>query len=689
MIDPTQAPLPGLLPVEPPVEAPQVEQIDEAAIVRDVNDMLAKGRTDRRPYEHEWMLSAACLRSKGKAKTDPILGTLIKDKVPAHRRFLSINLVWGKFNAKIAKLINSRPRPIVAPASRDRSDVLDARFSQQWMLYTRRKSGLESKYEIACAQAEITGKSFLWAWWDPNALATIKNPQTGETIDAPEGDVDVSVGSAFEMIVDDLGQPVIGRQKRIMRVTAVLISDVRVQFKDKLHGVEIQSDVAQDDLFQFERQIATLGTAGALGFSASQGNTLNKDNNKLYCLKKEMFVAPTLTKPQGCYAVVVGDTLCRYQETLPYGFATIKDNPYPVEEISSDLAPMQFWPQTMIERLRALQDIFDTIVSKLMEDLDLAMHGKWLIPKAARIPTNAFNSEGGEKVYYNYFPGMPPPQLVQPRGVSADAWRMLDRVIDWYDRVTNIWPSSVGQVGDAKSGFQSTVMQEAADAVYGPHKQRNERALAGLYFKLRRMAKKGYDIPRLISIGGKGSVASAFEFSQDQINEHTEITVQIGSALSDSKVARLQQVLELAGSGIMGDQNAPATRRAALSLVDLGGVEEQIDPTYPDQERARNENETVTQGGKLAPPAPWHTDSIHVELHFEQLNSPEFDTWTEEQKIELMGHTALHLRKHNPNLGLEIAYAVGDQQLIQVLQEAVTAAMPVAPAAEQEPPLAA
>lgn len=667
---------------------PIVEAIPEGEIVTEVNEFFETRKQDRRAYETAWYENALTLDGRTEATWNPILGQLQAKKEPAHRKRVSFNLAWSKFAAKVAKMVNSRPRPVIIPASTDREDILDARFTQQALLYLTRKLNLEEKYEQAVAMAEITGKAFLWIYWNPDALATVRHPETGQTVDAPEGEVAVEVGSAFEVLVEDQGEPLIGRQRRIMRVSPMLIEDVQRKWQ-KLQGVELKSDVDASDVFQFERQIAELGQKSATGtsFAGGRGRGDIKGDSEAYILRKELFTAPSLRFPQGAYSVVVGNTLVRHQESLPFGFATFEPNPFPVEEISSEMTPKRFWPQTMLERMRSAANTLNELLSRVLEDLAVGLHGKWLIPNAARIPKTAIGNEAGEKIYYNYFPGMPPPQFVQPRGVSTDTWRMIDKVRAFLDDMTNIWPSTVGGSGDAASGFQTNLLQEAADAVYGPHKRRNERAWERLLFKVRRLMKRGYDVQRMIAVTSRTNIPAVFEFSQDQIDEHADIQVQIGSALSDLKATRMQQALELNGAGVFGDQNSPQARRTLLSLIDLGGIEQDVDPTAPDVERARNENLKVSKNQPLEPPAPWHTDAIHIEIHFEALNGPEYDTFSPEQKLGLIEHCILHLRRHNPAMGLEMAQMIVNETpngpaLVEELQRIVQSQQMAGPAPE-------
>lgn len=648
------------LPASTDAEAQtSITPLNEGEIVRDVQEFFERKRQERRPYESVWYLNAAALAGQVQTRFNPAVGRVEVSKMPAHRRYLNINVIWTKFSAKLAKMINSRPRAVVVAANQDYNEILNARLSQQALLYITRKGDWEKKFEKAVAQSEITGKSFMWIWWDPNLKGTFKDPRTGKPFDFADGDVRVETGSAFEILVEDAGEMYLGNQKSIMRVDAMLIDDAKFQYGDKLKDIELKSDVNDDDLFMFERQIADIGARGAaangLPIGGGRGGDQLKGNAQKYLLRKQRFWAPTDNYPMGRYAVVIADRLVTYQEELPYGFSDMQSNPYPVEEISADIAPGQFWPQTMIERMRPLAKLLDDVISKIAEDMDVALHPKMFIPRAARLNPNAFNSEAGEKITFNHFPGMPLPFILQPRGVGQDAWRTLDWLLKMMDVVTNIYPASLGAQGGATSGFQTNLLQEAADAVYGPHKRRSERAWEGLLLKARRLMKSGYTVERLISVTSKSQIPAVFEFHQSNIDEHAEIKVEIGSALSDLKATRLQQALELRGSGLFGPNDSPQAKRAMMSLIDLGGVEEQVDPTYADTQRALLENMNIGKGENVPPPAPWQTDQIHIELHFNQMNSPEFDSWEDTQKAMMMQHVVLHLRRHNPQMGLEIA----------------------------------
>lgn len=698
---------------------PEMELVDPGQIVSEVNQFVEAKFQDRRPYEMQWFLNGLGVRTGADAKMNPVLARLEQlSKEPSHRKRYRINRIRVKFLAKVAKYTNSRPRPTVIPASNDRDDVLDARFTEYFLKYIYEQLELEAKFEETVSWAEITGKAFWAVRWDPSLIARVKDPRSGQAVEAPLGDVAVDVVDAFQMLVDDPGVQTLGRQKKICRVHVELTEDVEARYN--LPPGSVEGDTSGDDLFQFQKQIADIGSQYSTGSSvyAHRGRSprvgtteTGSKQKQEYVLVKELYCAPSGKYPKGKMAVVAGNKLLRYHEQLPYGFWTFRSNPYAFIEFAAGINPGQFWPTTMVEQLLSLQEQYSTFRSKLIEQLSLAMHPKLLVPRNAKIAENAYNSEPNEKIYYTNIPGMAVPTWQPAPSVSMDAWRLFDTLRTEMDEVSNIYPSMLGAGTDAESGFQTNLLQTAADAVFGPDRRRMERALVEALKKIRRIAAIGYEVERLISIGSKGLLPAVFEFSNANIDEAAEIRVQIGSALPDQKELKLKAVLELKASGMFDNgQNDPRVNRALLEMAELDGLQQDIDPGYTDAENARLENQNAERGQKLPPPAPWDDHLTHVPYHEETLKSPQFQSWPPPAKMELIRHYVFHLQETDVVKAFKVAqmFAPSDpvlQQLLPQLFQQVQAlamqgqpsqgqpqagpASPPSPGGGQQPPLAA
>lgn len=634
-------------------------------VVAEVDGYYAQWRQDRRPHEVQWFTNAAFIDGKHYMKWNPILNRLENRKAPAHRSRNAINRIAPKVRARLAKFVKQRPYPQVIPANTDRQSVLDAKATEKAIDYLWRKLGLETKYEDAVLWAMTTGKAFWWFRWDTNVNARVQMPGpeygfNNEVVEAPLGEVSVEVGTAFELLVQDQGVPRIADQPRIMRVKARPARETELRFG--LNPGAITPDTTTSDLFQYQRQIAQVG---AQGLGSLQSNDKDGQGNYTHVIVKELFERPNAEFPKGRYVVVAGGQVLRDDDALPVDF-TNSANPYPVVEFMDQLSPGRFWPTTMAEQLIGIQKEYNDLRNKINEQLKLTMHPKLLVPKQAQLSPNAYNSEAGEKIEFHFIPGMPLPQHLAAANVSADAWRAIETIKVEFDDLSSIYPASVGGVGDTgESGFQTNLLQEAADSIHAPDIRRCELAVEEAAFKMRRIMSIGYDVPRLLSIVGKNHKPDVFEFSTDNIDEHAHVIVQAGSALPTLKAARGKMIMEMFSEGLFGDPADPGTKRRVLGMLEVGGVEDATDMVKRDEDQARLENLDVSKNVAIDTPMPWENHQIHYEFHTDVLKSPEIKQWTPEQRDELLRHTILHAKFINPQSALMWAQMFGYQDLVQ------------------------
>lgn len=645
-----------------------------------VNTYYESWRYDRQPYETQWFLNAAFIRGQQNVKWNPVLNKLDSRKVPSHRATNTVNRILPKVKARLAKFTKSRPLPQVIPANTDRTSVMDAKATEKVLDYQWRRIGLETKYEDAILWAMTTGKAFWWFRWNPETQSRVQMPGPEFGGDSsiqslPIGDIEIEVGTAFEVLVADPGISRIAQQPMIMRVKARSVAEVEA-FHQLAKGT-VQGDTQITDLFQFQKQIAGIGARNVTGYATSDKSADSSQTLSTHVIVKELFVKPNAEYSKGRYVVVAGTTLIKDEPELPYDFGPYTSNPYPVVEFVDTLTAGQFWPTTMVEQLIGIQKDYNDVRNKITEQLKLQMHPKFLIPKQANLPKDAYNSEAGEKIEFHFIPGMPLPAFLQAPPVSADSWRILDVHRMEFDDITSIYPSSVGAPGDnGESGFQTNLLQEASDSVHAPDIRRNELSIEEAAFKMRRFMAQGYDIPRLISIIGKSHQPEVFEFSQDNIDEYAHIVVQAGSALPTLKAARAKMIMEMHGAALFGDPNDPSTKRRVLGMLEIGGIEDATDILKRDEDQSRLENLDVSKNIAIEPPMPWENHQIHYEFHTDQLKSPEIKTWTPEQRDELVRHVILHAKFINPMNALMLAQQFGYQDLVAQIMPMVQAQAP-------------
>lgn len=645
------------------------------AEILNVKSEWTKMRHARQQNEREWFISAAFKRGQhylewadaGSVEPNP------------RRVRLTINRIQQKLRARFAKLIKNRPVPIVIPATAEYNDYLNARATGKVLDYLWRKLDLESAYHDALLWAEICGKSFWWFHWDANKVGRVQqvDPLTGQPVyqDVPLGEPVVEVGSPFEVFVKDPGIARIKDQPAIIRAKLRPIDEVREAHPDFAHLIEPVGSGASTTSYQFERRMATLNALHA-------GTAIEREDRREMVQVLEYFERPCASYPKGRYIVMAGEVEVRHDEELPYGFSDLP-NPYPVVEFADQLTAFQFWGTTLLAQLIDIQREYNLLRSKVAEHLRLLAMPKLLVATQHQLQKGVWTADAGEVVEYVGHPSIPPPQPWFPPNVANDLWRCIELIQKEFDDLTGIHPTAEGALGGATSGFQTNLLQEAADSIHAPEIRAHELSIEDAALKLRRMAKLGFDVPRLISLAGSNYEPEVFEFSSSQIDELADIQVQVGSAMPMLKAARQDMVMNLFKAGLLGDPAAPETKRRTLGLLEMGALEEAYDFAKAHEVKAKRENRDIAEGKPIEAPEFCDNHQLHYDFHASELVGQRLQP---PQKRTLQTHMILHGRFIDPMAALQMAMELGlDPPVIQYLQ-AVVAPMMAPPGGGMAPP---
>lgn len=658
MTDPTAA-LGGVVP-EFTTEKPLVDPLDDPALVNEIYSKYEKRRSLRRPMEIQWFLNASALRGFPDVRWNAEMNRLETKREPKHRQRHRINLIKSKYTARTAKFTRIPPGPQVIPATTDREDISNARASQKALEYITRKADLPQKWMRTMQWVPITGKAFWAIRFDPQAVSQTKlDGQSAPIL----GDVSVDFVSAFELLVTDPGLETLGEQPEIMRAKLVKVADLEEKYPH-IKG-QIKAEMIDQDVFFYQRQIADLGSR----YQASSSRAMDEqEEDPSHVLRIETFTAPCAKYPAGRYVVCAGRKLLRNEPTLPGDFRFLTENPYPFVEFSDDAAPGQFYPDAFIERLIGLQSRYNRIQSQIDEHLILQMFPKFMVPAQSNMAPDAYDNEAGEKITYTALPNIPDPHFLQPANVLSDGWNMLLTLKKDMDDVSMIYPSSIGGAGGSNSGFQTNLLQEAADQVHGPTIQRNAYALREAYLKIRHLMKTHYDIPRLVSISGKNNIPEVFEFSQQSIDEQADVIIEPEQLQPMMKTARMDMFRQMFADGMFGNPQDPKVLKRVNEILRTGFSDFDTDQQQRDSEQAQLENIMMERAEMVQKPQPWEDHMLHWELHTDLFKSPQTAQWTPQQWQQNVWHAIVHLNYINPMDALMMAQEFGLGESLSQMQ---------------------
>jgi len=658
-IDPTILPgTPAATPLSPGDYQPTE---DEQKAISDTKTKMEAFRRIRLPHEQQWFINSGMMRGQHYIEYNVREQRLIVNAPTARERH-AINRLRAKVLGRRSKFLKSKMKVSIVPSTSEQSDRMNARATNRAIDYFWRKQQMNRKMRHVVMQAEVGAKGYLWVYWDSSRIVqgVQEDPVTGEKVrvEAMLGDVCVEVGSPYEVLVADPTIPTLAGQPEIMRIKMRMVEDVKGRYPE--FAPFITGEAGNDDLFRYERQIASLNATGygASAYNEARDRGKGQGKGKDYVLVIEHFFAPTGDHPKGRYRVVVGNVLVKNEDSLPYGFYDLP-NPYPVEEHIDSPNPNQFYGTTLVEQLIPLQREYNAGRAKLAEHIKLNVHPKIIVFKQHRMPQGAWHSGAGEIIELFYMPGLPPPIVVHPPNITGDLWRALDTIRGEFEDISQVYPAAEGKTGGATSGFQTNLLQEAADGVHRPDVEGLEDMVTALLIKVRRLMKIGYTAPRMVSAIGANLEPDVEEFLGSQVDEAADIVVMAGGALPDLRAQKLQMLKEMYDGQLLGPVGSPEASRKFFSLADMGGVGDQLDSTKVDENMARVENNDFLKGRPVKNPEFFEAHDIHYQTHTELLKSPETRNWPPEQRIGILLHVIGHLDYINPMAALEAAVQYG------------------------------
>lgn len=640
----------ALTPAEPVVaSAPTAQPMDFTALAAEVTRDYTAWRERRRPFEGGWFVNGAMLRGQQYAQYDDVQGQVSTPVVPSYRIRLVINRIRPKVKARLAKFFKARPKPVVIAASAERKSILNARATEKVLTYQWYRCHLEEKYKDARLWATIGAKGFWWFRFNGDTPAQVRttDPTTGRTQDvsAPVGDIEIEVGSPFEVLVADETIPRIGAQPKIIRVRMQAIKDVKRRYPE----LDVEKLQTGDRLAYFKDRLALLNRREGGAMTGTPTPT-NADQ----VLVIEHFIAPCAEYAKGRYVVMIADTVVKAVPELPFELYDHPDNPYPCVEFADSLTPGQFWGTTLVEQLIDLQREYNFIRSLVSENLRMVGRPKIVVFRQHQLAEGAWTNQAGEIVELNWLPNLPPPMIIQAQNIAGDAWNLLALISREFDDLSQVYPAAEGRTSGTNSGFQVNLLQEATDSVHAPDIREDELAIQEAAWKIRRLMKLGYTEQRLVTILGENASPEIFEFSQDSIDEFAEVRIQAGSMLPDLKAARSQVVMQMYQAGMFGDPTDPVVRRRALDAVDMGGLDVMQQYERLDLDEAENENMTLARGGEIKPAQAFQTHPIHISVHQAEFKTPEFGALDPLVQQAKFAHWITHYDWVNPPLAMAL-----------------------------------
>ena len=227
----------------------------------------------------------------------------------------------------------------------------------------------------------------------------------------------------------------------------------------------------------------------------------------------------------------------------------------PIDVVYYTEIPLLLWGKSLLDALLELQWLYNKSRSQVVQNIDLMVNPKWLIPKNAGTDENAFTNEPGEKIYFNGNAKYPKQleTVPLPAHVSENITRLSAEIEDTAGvHSVSLGKRSVGvHSGEAiksLSAKDASQLQMTQDGLEKAARKIARRALL--------LMKKHYPEEKMLRMMDRFGKVTFETLRRTDILEDPEIFIQAGALFQDNAEDRDQRTLDLLKLGLLTPEEA-------------------------------------------------------------------------------------------------------------------------------------
>lgn len=649
----------------------------EKELVSWVDTEFQTMKTARTVYEQQWYLNLAFY--SGRQYVNPIdvpnVGFRLKTPAsPPWRVRIVVNKIRTAVRTEYSKLTSSRAVPTVIPATNEDEDFMAARVGEQILKSHFHDAKFRKEFKRWVWWGAVCGNSFYKQYWDGSKIdPTVQPPpqpymgMDGKPLMGPDGQPQmmqqppvkgVVCGEAvtpFHIYVPDLLSEDINDQPYIMHVMTRTPLWVKTAY-----GIDAAPDSMSTNTIL---ESAVLSPKGV----QSQDSVL----------VKEVWIKPNGHKdfPEGGLLTVVGGKLVQHLTKWPYPFEE-----YPFHKYEG-IPTGAFYSDSIVVDLIPLQKEYNRTKSQMIEIKNTMQKPKILYQQGSINPRK-INSEPGQGI--PYLAGFAPPQVMPVPEVPATMGIELDRLTSDFDDISGQHEITRGNTpAQVTSGTAIAFLQEQDDSKLSHQVGTIEYCMETVGRHYLKFISNYWTEERLVRVTGVENYLEARRWKGSDLRGNTDVRVQSGSALPQSKAARQALLTEFMQYGWID----PAS---GLEVLELNGLEKVVEDFLVDKRQAQRENmklmdidpgilkelqappvgpdgqpvlgpdgnpiDPVT--GKPHQPQPsmpvnsWDNHAVHIQVHNQFRKSQQFEILDPAIKQEFELHVQLHqLAMSMPQIG--------------------------------------
>lgn len=570
------------------------------------------------------------------------------------------NLIQPIVTTMVSNLTRNKPNADVTPNSPNEKDISAAQLAAKIQDVKWEDDDMQQKLVEAAYWAVAAGTVFRKDYWDTSYGKIVRIPLTQmvpKQVLAPDGSIQmiqeekpvtdengtpqfdelplgdnaVEFKDPFQMIVDPNASND-GGINWIMETSVQKLFWIRENFDRKAEGytgkaAQVQEESNLSTMIQLRQRLKSLS---ARGTGANFGTTTGAESFvKGAAVVKELYIRPTKNHPKGQMIVSAGGKIL-YWGPSPYYDGTPESwHPYTI--FRYEIIPGRFWGKSLVEDLTEPQRRINAIDSLLVMNRKTMVSPQRLIPHGCGVPEGYWNGAPGLQIQYRpvgangakpeIIPGVPlPAQVYQEREVTKNE---LHQIAGTNEVLQGLRPPGV----TTASGLQ--LLLEQSFNKFAPLMQRWEKFIErGETKKLKLIAYK-YREPRpefinkLRALNKDISDVDIANFIGSDLRNNVSVKIEAGSSIPRSNAAKQQQLMELAGTGLLGNLAVdPINKQELLERIGVRGFDANFEIDF---KRANWENDMLDNGNVSGVQVlPFDNHQIHIQVHSNRAKEPSF-----------------------------------------------------------------
>lgn len=651
---------PLILSGDPEQDKNALEALKEAERMKAISDWLrkeySKCKSQLEPIKRQWYMNMAFY--KGDQYVDFVDEMLIKIPAPEKRQRVVINRIKPVVRTEVSRMTSQKPSASVVPASNEARDVESAKAAEAVFESLRQRLNLAKTLREAAWWCSVTGTAFIKTYWDPDySQNTGYVNELGEE-EVIEGDHCYHAVSPFNVLVPNLLAPDIEEQPYVLNVFTKPMEWVSSHYPDLVKKENWSPKTVSEGEVMEPRYLNLKGTES----NKAQPNS---------CLIIEAWIKPGNSRlfPKGGRVVLVDEEIVDISEDgIPYSHGE-----FPFAKMESVMTGT-FYAASVIEDLIPLQREINRTRSQLLEARNL-MAKPGVFYRSNSIDPNKWTSATAQLIEVK--PGMEFPQPIPLPNIPSFVPQLEAGFLSDMEDVSGQHQVSKGSApAGVSSGTAIQFLQEADNSFMATVHASLEECMQKIAKQSIMLAIQYWDSKRLVKYVGKNNQVSAKYLMNADLKGATDVRIEGGSSLPESKAARIamfsdfmsrgyipvDQGLKLMNLSSMSqyyeltevDENQATRENIAMSELnpaEIGQVRQQVQQQIQSQLPVGMDPASNPMTSQLMEVAnepvievhDWDNHAVHIMVHERHMKSQEYEEYPDEIKAEFEMHRQKHL----------------------------------------------